>query len=127
MIEGSASVIVFAFLPFVLSSFLSGSQVWAYGSGILAFTSPINLGSVYFRQKRLFGSALLRQTLLFDTSVILMSITVEVVLILNCLGILFEPRFGAYLLGVLLPMGIAVAMFVRAIFSTDTVENPASD
>jgi hypothetical protein len=67
---------------------------------------------------RLFGSALIRETLLFDTSVIFMALGVEAVLIINCLGV-FEPRFAGYLLGVLLPLGVAVAMFVRAIFAAD--------
>jgi hypothetical protein len=127
MIEGSANVMFFSFLPFVLSAFLTGEQIWAFGSGFLAVTSPINLGSVYFRQKRLFGTALLRRTLLFDTSVIFMTITVEIVLILNCFGLFFEPSFGPYLMGVLLPMGVAVAMFVRSIFSgeNDNAETPA--
>ena len=119
MIEGSASVMVYAFFPFVLSGILSEQQTWAIGSGFLAFTSPIHVGSIYQRQRRLFGSALIRETLLFDTSVIIMAVGVEAVLILNCLGVLFEPRFAGYLLGVLLPLGVAVAMFVRAIFASD--------
>ena len=127
MVEGSANVMIFAFLPFLLSAFLSGQQVWAVGSGILAITSPISTGSVYLRQRRIFGSAMLRRTLLFDSSVILMTIAVEFVLILNCLGVFFEPRFGGYLLGVLFPMGVSVAMFIRAIFASDSVEDPARD
>jgi len=119
MIEGSASVMVYAFMPFVLTGVFPEQQTWAIGSGILAFTSPIHVGSIYKRQRRLFGSALIRETLLFDTSVIVMAIGVEAVLILNCLGVLFEPRFSGYLLGVLLPLGVAVAMFVRAIFASD--------
>ena len=119
MIEGSSNVMIFAFLPFVLSAVIPEDQIWAVGSGILAVTSPINLGSVYVRQKRLFGSALLHHTLLFDTSVIFMTATIEVLLILNCFGIFFEPAFGAYLLGVLLPMGVSVAMFARSVFAVD--------
>ena len=119
MIEGSASVMVYAFFPFVLSGILPEQQTWAIGSGFLAFTSPIHVGSIYQRQRRLFGKALIRETLLFDTSVIIMAVGVEAVLILNCLGVLFEPRFAGYLLGVLLPLGVAVAMFVRAIFASD--------
>lgn len=119
MIEGSASVMVYAFLPFVLSGVLPEQQIWAIGSGILAITCPIHVGSIYRRQQRLFGSALIRETLLFDTSVIIMAVGVETVLVLNCLGVLFEPKFSGYLLGVLLPLGVAVAMFVRAIFASD--------
>jgi hypothetical protein len=118
MIEGSASVMVYAFLPFVLAGIFPDQKIWAIGSGILAFTSPIHVGSIYKRQMRLFGSALIRETLLFDTSVIFMALGVEAVLIINCLGV-FEPRFAGYLLGVLLPLGVAVAMFVRAIFAAD--------
>jgi hypothetical protein len=120
MIEGSASVMVYAFLPFVLAGAFPEQQTWAIGSGILAVTSPIHVGSIYRRQRRLFGSALIRETLLFDTSVIIMAVGVEAVLILNCLGVLFQPIFSGYLLGVLLPLGVAVAMFVRAIFASDT-------
>ena len=119
MVEGSASVMVYAFLPFVLSGVIPEQQIWAIGSGILAITSPIHVGSIYRRQQRLFGSALIRETLLFDTSVIIMAVGVETVLVFNCLGLLFEPRFSGYLLGVLLPLGVAVAMFVRAIFASD--------
>jgi hypothetical protein len=120
MIEGSASVMVYAFLPSVLIGVFPEQQIWAVGSGILALTSPIHVGSIYKRQRRLFGSPLIRETLLFDTSVIFMALGVEAVLILNCLGVLFQPRFAGYLLGVLLPLGVAVAMFVRAIFAADT-------
>jgi len=50
-------------------------------------------------------------------------------LIVNCLGTLFESRFAAYLLGVLFPLGVAVAMFIRAIFASDAIERdlPPSD
>jgi len=118
MVEASASVMIYAFLPFVLMGIVSEQQTWAIGSGILAITSPVQVGSVYFRQRRLFGSALLRETLLFDTFVIIMAAGVEVILILNCFGVLFEPRFSGYLLGVLFPLGVAVAMFIRAIFAS---------
>ncbi len=119
MVEASASVMVFAFLPFVLSGLVDSERIWALGSGVLATTSPLHVGSIYVRQRRLFGTALLRETLLFDTSVVVMATLVEIVLIVNCLGVLFEPRFAAYLLGVLLPLGVAVAMFIRAIFAAD--------
>ncbi len=118
MVEASATVMIYAFLPFVLAGVFSEQRVWAIGSGILAFTSPIHVGSIYSRQRRLFGSTLVRDTLLFDTSVIIMAFGVEIVLILNSLGVLFQPRFSGYLLGILLPLGVAVAMFIRAIFSS---------
>ncbi len=123
MVEASASVMIYAFLPFVLAGVVSEQQTWAIGSGVLAFTSPIHVGSIYNRQRRIFGSALLRETLLFDTFVIITAVVVEAIVILNCLGVLFEPRFAGYLLGVLLPLGVAVAMFVRAIFASDAQGN----
>ncbi|HXV37210.1 MAG TPA: hypothetical protein VEC18_08675 [Myxococcota bacterium] len=119
MVEGSASAMVFAFLPFVLSGPFESARIWAIGSGILALTSPLHVGSVYVRQKRIFGSTLLRETILFDSSVVIAAVIVEVVLIANWLGLFFEPRFAAYLVGALLPMGVAVAMFIRAIFAAD--------
>jgi len=119
MVEASASVMVFAFLPFVLSGMIESERVWAIGSGVIAVTSPLHIGSVWARQRRLFGTVLLRDTLLFDTFVMALAMLVEVVLIANCLGWLFEPRFAAYLLGVLLPLGVAVAMFIRAIFAAE--------
>jgi len=119
MVEASASVMVFAFLPFVLAGVVENERIWALGSGLIAVTSPLHVGSVYFRQQRLFGTALLRHTILFDTLVVVMAVLVEIVLIGNCLGWFFEPRFSAYLLGVLLPLGVAVAMFIRALFSAD--------
>ncbi len=129
MVEGSASVMVFAFLPFVLAGLVENESIWAIGSGLLAVTSPLHVGSVYVRQRRLFGTTLLRETLLFDTLVMVMAVLVEIVLIVNFLGVLFEPTFAAYLLGVLLPLGVAVAMFIRAIFAADASdrEAPPSD
>ena len=127
MIEGSASVMAFAFLPFVLSGVFSNSQTWAISSGVLAVTSPIHIGSVYVRQRRIFGSALLRETLLFDTFTIVSAVVVEAVLILNCLGLLFEPQFSGYLVGVLVPLGVAVAMFVRAVFASNAELGAGSD
>ncbi len=119
MVEASATVMIYAFLPFVLAGVFSEQRIWAIGSGILAFTSPIHVGSIYSRQRRLFGSTLVRETLLFDTTVIIMAAGVEAVLILNCLGVLFQPRFSGYLLGILLPLGVAIAMFIRAIFASN--------
>jgi len=122
MVEASASVMVFAFLPFVLSGFVSSESIWAIGSGIIAIASPLLVGSIYVRQRRLFGSGLIRETLLFDSFVMIMAALVEITLILNCLGVLFESRFAAYLMGVLFPLGFAVAMFIRAIFASDAIE-----
>ncbi len=119
MVEASASVMVFAFLPFVLSGIVEIERIWAIGSGVIAATAPPHIYSVWARQRRLFGTALLRDTLLFDTFVMVLAIAVEVVLIANCGGWLFSPRFAAYLLGVLLPLGVAVAMFIRAIFAAE--------
>ena len=129
MVEASASVMVFAFLPFVLLGLVNSERIWAIGSGILAITSPLLVGSIYVRQRRLFGSGLIRETLLFDTFVVVMAVLVEIALIVNCLGALFESRFSAYLLGVLFPLSVAVAMFIRAIFASDAIERdlPPSD
>jgi len=54
--------------------------------------------------------------------VVIMAMLVEIVLIVNCLGMVFESHFDAYLLGVLFPLGVAVAMFIRAIFAYDADE-----
>ena len=58
-----------------------------------------------------------------------MAVLVETALIVNCLGAVFEPRFTIYLLGVLFPLGVAVAMFIRAIFAADANDRdvPPSD
>ena len=119
MVEASASVMVFAFLPFVLQGLVDSESIWTFGSGILAVTSPLLVGSIYVRQQRLFGSGLIRETLLFDTFVMVSAVVVETALIVNCLGIFFESHFSAYLLGVLFPLAVAVAMFIRAIFAAD--------
>jgi hypothetical protein len=119
MVEASASVMVFAFLPFVLSGLVDIDRIWIFGSAILAITSPMLVGSIYVRQRRLFGTGLIRETLLFDTFVVIMAVFVEAVLIVNCFGTFFEQHFAAYLLGVLFPLGVAVAMFIRAIFAAD--------
>jgi hypothetical protein len=129
MVEASASVMVFAFLPFVLMGVVDSEKIWALGSGILAITSPLLVGSIYVRQRRLFGTGLIRETLLFDTSVVITAVVVEIALVVNCLSELFESHFAAYLLGVLFPLAVAVAMFIRAIFSSDAIESdrPLSD
>ncbi len=129
MVEASASVMIFAFLPFVLSGLVGSERIWAFGSGVIAVTSPLLVGSIYVRQRRLFGSGLIRETILFDTSVVITAVLVEITLILNCLGVLFESRFSAYLVGVLFPLAVAVAMFIRAIFSSGVIErdSPASE
>lgn len=119
MVEASASVMVFAFLPFVLSGAFDVERIWAIGSGAIAVTAPPHIYSVWARQRRLFGTALLRETLLFDSFVMFLATLVEALLIVNCLGWLFESRFGVYLLGVLLPLGVVVAMFIRAIFAAE--------
>lgn len=119
MVEASASVMVFSFLPFLLLGLVDSDRIWALGSGILAITSPMLVGSILVRQRRLFGSGLIRETLLFDTFVVLMAVLVEIASILNCLGLFFEPHFAVYLLGVLFPLSVAVAMFIRAIFAAD--------
>lgn len=119
MVEASASVMIFAFLPFILMGFVDSERIWALGSGVLAAASPLLVGSIYVRQRRLFGTSLIRETILFDTFVVVMAVLVEIVLIVNCLGMFFESHFAAYLLGVLFPLGVAVAMFIRAIFAYD--------
>ena len=106
MVESSASVMVFAFLPFVLLGLVDSEKIWTLGSGILAITCPLLVGSVYVRQRRLFGTGLIRETLLFDSFVVVMAVLVEIALIVNCLGTLFESRFAAYLLGVLFPLAV---------------------
>ena len=126
MVEASASVMVFAFLPFVLLGVVDSEKVWALGSGILAITSPLLVGSIYVRQRRLFGTSLIRETVLFDTFVMVTAALVEIALIVNCFGALFESHFAAYLLGVLFPLAVAVAMFIRAIFASDAVERDHS-
>jgi hypothetical protein len=40
----------------------------------------------------------------------------------NCLSGIFESHFAAYLLGVLFPLAVAVAMFIRAIFASDAID-----
>jgi len=119
MVEASACVMVFAFLPFVISGFVGREQIWIFGSGILAVTSPMLVGSIYVRQRRLFGTGLIRETILFDSFVVVVALLVEAALIVNFLGSLFESHFAAYLTGVLFPLAVAVAMFIRAIFSAD--------
>ncbi len=129
MVEASAGVMVFAFIPFILLGLVDSDKIWSLGSGILAAMSPFLVGSIYVRQRRLFGTSLIRETLLFDTFVVVMAVLVEVVLIVNCLSTFFEPRFAAYLLGVLFPLGVAIAMFIRAIFASDANDRdvPPSD
>ena len=125
MVEASAGVMVFAFIPFILLGLVDSGQIWSLGSGILATTSPFMVGSIYVRQRRLFGTSLIRETLLFDTFVVVMAVLVEIVLIVNCLSTFFEPRFAAYLLGVLFPLSVAIAMFIRAIFASDANDRDA--
>jgi hypothetical protein len=53
-----------------------------------------------------------------------LALLVEGALIANAFGILFEPRFAGYLVGLLLPLWTAVAMFIRAILSADGLSQP---
>ncbi|MBW2493658.1 MAG: hypothetical protein JRE43_02815 [Deltaproteobacteria bacterium] len=122
MVEASASVMIFAFLPFVLAVLVDGERIWILGSGVLAITSPLLVSSIYVRQRNLFGSSLIRETLLFDSFVMVSAVVVESALIINCFSAVFEPRFAPYLLGVLFPLAVAVAMFIRAIFAADAYD-----
>ena len=132
MIETSAYVVVFAFFPLLLAGLdLPKDVVWGVGSALLAATAPIQVTSIYVRQRSLFGSALLRETLLFDASTIGLAVLVECALIANATGPLVEPRFAGYLVGVLFPLWAAVAMFIRAILASEglttrPVEEPPS-
>lgn len=133
MIETSAYVVVFAFFPLLLAGLdLPKDVVWGVGSALLAATAPIQVSSIYVRQRSLFGSALLRETLLFDASTIGLAVLVECALIANATGLFFEPRFAGYLVGVLFPLWAAVAMFIRAILASEglttrPVEEPPSE
>lgn len=133
MIETSAYVVVFAFFPLLLAGLdLPKDVVWGAGSALLAATAPIQVSSIYVRQRSLFGSALLRETLLFDASTIGLAVLVECALIANATGLFFEPRFAGYLVGVLFPLWAAVAMFIRAILASEglttrPVEEPPSE
>ena len=126
MLETAAYVLVIAFFPLLLSGFdlLSLTGVWAVGSGLLAITAPIQVASIYVRQRSIFGSALLRETILFDASTIALALAVEGVLIANALGLLFQPHFAGYLIGVLFPLWAAVAMFIRAILASEELVFP---
>lgn len=133
MIETSAYVVVFAFFPLLLAGLdLPKDVVWGAGSALLAATAPIQVSSIYVRQRSLFGSALLRETLLFDASTIGLAVLVECALVANATGLFFEPRFAGYLVGVLFPLWAAVAMFIRAILASEglttrPVEEPPSE
>jgi hypothetical protein len=80
------------------------------------------VSSIYVRQRNLFGSSLIRETLLFDSFVMVSAVVVESALIINCFSAVFELRFAPYLLGVLFPLAVAVAMFIRAIFAADAYD-----
>lgn len=118
MVEASGVVMVFAFLPFLIGAELDGPELWAVASAILAVAAPIQVASIYIRQRRLFGTTLMRETLWFDSATIATAVLVEGVLVGNATALFFEPRFSGYLLGVLFPLGTSVAMFVRAIFAS---------
>jgi len=125
MIETSAYVVAFAFLPLLLvGAEFPSATIWSIGSGVLAAAAPIQVTSIYVRQRRIFGSGLLSETLLFDASTIMLALLVEGALIANAFSILFEPRFAGYLVGLLFPLWTAVAMFIRAILSADGLSQP---
>ena len=126
MIEMSAYVMVFAFLPLILTADLPPETVWQIGSVGIAVTAPFQVTSIYVRQRRLFGSTLLHETLLFDASTVSIGFLVEIALVVNALGLFAEPRFAGYLLGLLFPLGAAVAMFVRAIISSQDGSPPSA-
>lgn len=118
MIEASAYVMLFALAPALfLPEELDSEDSWRIGSGLLAVTAPVLVGSIYVRQRRFFGRALLRETLLFDTSTIVIALVVEGILALAWLGVLPGRASSAYLLGLLFHQGAAIAMFLRALFA----------
>ena len=125
MLETAAYVLVIAFFPLLLSGLdLAETVIWSLGSGLLAITAPIQVASIYMRQRSIFGSALLRETILFDASTIALAFAVEAALIANALGLFFRPGFAGYLIGVLFPLWAAVAMFVRAILASEELVFP---
>jgi hypothetical protein len=120
MLETAAYVVAIAFFPLLLTGLdLAESEVWALGSGLLAITAPIQVSSIYVRQRSIFGSALVRETILFDATTIALAFAVEGALVANALGLFFEPRFAGYVVGVLFPLWAALAMFIRAILASD--------
>jgi hypothetical protein len=128
MLETAAYVMVISFFPLLLEGLeLPQRSVWAVGSGLLAITAPIQVASIYLRQRSIFGSALLRETLLFDASTIVLAFFVEGALVANALGLFFEPRFAGYMVGVLFPLWAALAMFIRAILASEELVFPNTD
>ena len=118
MIEASAYVMLFSLVPALfLPEELDSEGSWQIGSGLLAFTGPVLVGSIYFRQRRFFGKTLLRETILFDSSTITIALMVETSLILAWLGLLPGRASSVYLLGLLFHQGAAIAMFLRALFA----------
>ena len=119
MIEASGYVMLFSMLPaLLLPEEISDESVWQAGTALLAVTSPVLVASIYVRQRRRFGSTLLRETLLFDSFTILVAVVVEALLLLASTGQLPGRAASVYVLGLLFPQGAAVAMFVRALFSS---------
>lgn len=128
MLETAAYVLVIAFFPLLLMGLdLDEHEVWALGSGLLAITAPIQVASIYVRQRSIFGSALLRETILFDAGTIALACLIELALVANAAGFFFEPRFAGYVVGVLFPLWAAVAMFIRAILASEELVFPRLD
>ena len=120
MLETAAYVVVIAFVPLLMTGLdLPETTIWGVGSGLLAITAPIQVASIYIRQRSIFGRALLRETLLFDASAIVLALAVEGALVANAIGLFFEPRFAGYVVGVLFPLWAALAMFIRAILASE--------
>jgi hypothetical protein len=123
MVEASSYVMALSFLPLVvLPADGDAPQLWRLGTALIAITAPVLVASIYIRQRALFGSALLRETILFDSLMIVLAIAVEAVMVLSALGVGLLRPASTYLLGLLLMLGAAVAMFIRVLFSSSAPE-----
>lgn len=109
MIESSLATLFFSLLPFTLHHFsLDGTTVWGVSSGAMAIFLVVHLAVVAPRVARS-GRWSTRRFEPLIGACIVATLTVQS---LNVLGIGFGRSFAAYLLGLILFLGLASMHFV---------------
>jgi hypothetical protein len=127
MIESSLATLFFSLLPFSLHHFsLSEAVVWGVSSGALAGFLAIHL-IVVSPKLQVLERGGQWSTRRFEPFTGVIMIATLVVLSLNAFGIGFDRSFGAYLLGLILFLGLASMHFVALLVAVHSSNSGGSD
>lgn len=126
MLEVSLTALVFSLLPFIFHfSGLSDAYTWACCSGMLAFVSSVQMGRAVRRTTQAVGSdesISLKFTMLF----LFMGLVINLMLVGNALGIVFERRLAPYLMGVFWQLCLGCVLFWRLLRFSDLPSSHSS-